>query len=132
MNNLPLVLFDGPCSLCQRSIRFILRHEREPTLRFASLQSETGKKALEDYQIPPETDAMVLIEDNKALSGSEAALTLCKFLNYPWRLFYSLRQLPSFLHQPLYAWVARHRYRWFGKDETCPLPDPEQAERFLN
>lgn len=127
----PVVLFDGPCSLCQKSVRFILRHERRPVLYFASLQSDTGKQLFEKHALPPETDAMILIEEGKAYTGSEAALHLCKYLNYPWRLFNSFRKLPSYLHQPVYRWIAGNRYRWFGKDDNCPLPDPEQAQRFL-
>lgn len=127
----PTVLFDGPCSLCQKSVRFILHHERSPVLKFASLQSDVGKQAFEKYNLPPETDAMVLIEEDHVFTGSEAALTLCKYLKLPWRAFYLFRMLPAFIHQPVYRWIAKHRYKWFGKDESCPLPDPEQAERFL-
>jgi predicted DCC family thiol-disulfide oxidoreductase YuxK len=132
MNSPPLVLFDGPCTLCQRSIRFILRNEKEAVLRFASLQSESGKVALAKCAVPEDSDAMVLIQEDSVWVGSEAALNLCGYLTYPWRLLYPLRHLPTWLHQPVYKFIARHRYRWFGKDESCPLPDPEQAERFLD
>lgn len=131
MNPDPVVLFDGPCILCQRSVRFLLRHEREPRLSFASLQSGTAQQLLEKYPLPSGTDAMVLIEEGQLSIGSEAALRLCRYLKAPWRWLGVFRHLPGWLHQPVYRWIARHRYAWFGRDESCPLPDPEQADRFL-
>ena len=131
MTATPLVLFDGPCTLCQRSVRFILRHERSAQLTFASLQSATGQTALKQYHLPTETDAMVLIENEKAFQGSDAAFALCKYLRAPWSLGHVFRHLPGWLHRPLYRWIAKNRYRWFGKDESCPLPDPDQAGLFL-
>lgn len=131
MTPTPLVLFDGPCTLCQRAVRFILRHEQDAQLSFASLQSEIGQETLREYSLPPDIDAMVLIEDGRAFQGSDAAWVLCKYLRSPWRIFHLLRHLPGWMHQPLYRWIARHRYRWFGKDESCPLPNPEQASRFF-
>lgn len=127
----PLVLFDGPCTLCQRSVRFILRHERSSDLKFSSLQSETGQNQLQTFAVPPEIDAMVLIEEGEAFTGSDAALRICNYLRRPWRWFYALRHLPGWMHRPVYRWIARHRYQWFGKDESCPLPDPAQADRFI-
>lgn len=127
----PLLLFDGSCVLCHRSVRFILRHEHSKVLRFAALESETGRAQQNHYDIPPQTDAMILIENGHAYWGSDAALRLCRYLRYPWRMAYPLRGLPGWMHRPLYRWIARHRYRWFGRDESCPLPDPDQAKRFL-
>jgi predicted DCC family thiol-disulfide oxidoreductase YuxK len=131
MSQEPLILFDGPCTLCQKSVRFILRHEKSPQLHFASLQSETGRTQLKKFQIPPENDSMILIQQGGAFTGSHAAIRVCAYLRAPWSWFHAFRHLPAFIHAPLYRWFARHRYRWFGKDETCPLPDPDQSERFL-
>ncbi|MEX2606301.1 MAG: DCC1-like thiol-disulfide oxidoreductase family protein [Kiritimatiellia bacterium] len=127
----PIILFDGPCTFCQKSVRFILRHEKSPQLRFASLQSETGKTLRETYRIPPDNDSMILIRNAEAFTGSDAAIRVCAHLRAPWSWLHAFRHLPAFLHAPVYRWIARNRYRWFGKDETCPLPDPDQAHRFL-
>ncbi|MGA0334319.1 MAG: thiol-disulfide oxidoreductase DCC family protein [Kiritimatiellia bacterium] len=131
MSELPLLLFDGPCTLCQRSVRFILRHEKASVLHFASLQSETGQRRTASLNLPPGTDAMILLEEHGFSTASDAAFRVCAYLRYPWRLGYSLRFLPGFLHRPVYRWIAKNRYRWFGQDESCPLPDPKQAARFL-
>ena len=127
----PLVLFDGPCTLCRKSVRFLLRHEQAPELQFASLQSDLAKQALQQYQVPQDSDAIVLLVDDRAWIGSEAALRLASYLKAPYRWGRIFRFLPAAFHQAVYRWIARHRYRWFGRDEQCPLPDPEQAERFL-
>lgn len=132
MSTAPLVLFDGPCTLCQRSVRFVLRHEQKPLLTFASLQSETGRAMCEKHGIAGNGDSMILIEGDQVLTGSDAALALCRYLRPPWNWAHGLRHLPGWMHQPVYRWIARHRYKWFGRDESCPLPDPEQAERFLD
>jgi predicted DCC family thiol-disulfide oxidoreductase YuxK len=128
---LPLVLFDGPCTLCNRSVRFIIRHEKQPSLTFASLQSEVGRKMITDHNLPETIDAMVLIESEKVLYGSDAAIELCSYLPPPWRFARVFRFLPKKCHRAIYRWIARNRYRWFGKDDACPLPDPGQAHRFL-
>lgn len=126
----PLVLFDGTCGLCHRSVRFLLRHERRPTLRFSPLESPLGKRAREQYTVPPDTDAMILVEDHQAWIGSDAALRLARHLKAPYRWAALFRFLPRRLLQALYARVARHRKRWFGDADHCALPDPEQADRF--
>jgi predicted DCC family thiol-disulfide oxidoreductase YuxK len=131
MNRLPVLLYDGPCSLCQRSVRFILRREREPRLHFASLDSEPGRELRQQYAIPAEVDAVVLIDQDGATWGSDAAFRVCGMLKMPWRLFYPLRHLPSPPFQFLYRFVANRRGKWFGRTDDCPLPDPDQAERFL-
>lgn len=131
MNAFPLVLFDGPCTLCQRSIRFILRHEKTADLRFASLQSATGQAHLHNYGLPADVQALVFIDGHQAHTASDAAFRLCRYLRAPWSWFYALRHLPGWLHRPLYRFIAKNRYRCFGRDERCPLPDPAQADRFL-
>jgi len=131
MTPLPILLYDGPCTFCQWSVRFLLRREREPHLHFASLDSETGKRLREEYSIPENIDAVVLIDQEGATWGSDAAFRVCGLLNMPWRLFYSFRHLPSPPFQALYRFVAKRRGKWFGRSEGCPLPDPDQSARFL-
>lgn len=126
----PLVLFDGTCALCHRSVRFILRHERDSALRFTPLDSPLGERARRDFNVPADTDAMVLLVEDRCWIGSEAALRLARHLKAPYRWAGVFRVLPRGLHQAVYAWIARHRKRWFGEEDSCALPAPELAERF--
>ncbi|MCC5845047.1 MAG: DUF393 domain-containing protein [Verrucomicrobia bacterium] len=127
----PLVLYDGHCGLCQRSVRFLLRHERETVLTFAALTSDTGKKWLLERGVDSDVDAMVLVEADRTLTGPDAALALCDYMKPPYRWLRALRVFPAGVRRLGYRWIARRRYRWFGKTESCPLPSPDQAVRFL-
>jgi len=128
----PLVLYDGHCGLCQRSVRFLLRHERGPVLHFAALTSGTGKKWLSERGVDPDVDAMVFVDAEETLTGPDAALALCAYLKAPYRWLRGLRVFPAGVRRLGYRAIARRRYRWFGKTESCPLPSPDQAERFLD
>lgn len=127
----PLILYDGICGLCQRSVRFILRWERMPEFHFLPLQSDKGRELLRKHGVPADTDAIVLIESNEARTGADAALLICKRLRAPVRWLTAFRVLPRSWRDGLYRAVAKRRYRWFGKTDTCELPSPEHAERFL-
>lgn len=129
---LPLVLYDGHCGLCQRSVRFLLRHEREPLLRFAALSSRTGQSWLRERGVDQDVDALVLVEAECTRIGPDAALALCAYLKAPWRWLRALSLFPLGLRQAVYRGIAGKRYRWFGKTESCPLPAPGQADRFLD
>lgn len=129
--NMPVVLYDGVCGLCQKSVRFILRHEREPLLTFAALTSETGQRLLKQRGVDEGVDAMVLVEAERTLVGPDAALAMCAYLKRPYRWLKGFRIFPASIRALLYRWIARKRYRWFGRTESCPLPEPDQAERFL-
>jgi predicted DCC family thiol-disulfide oxidoreductase YuxK len=127
-----LVLFDGVCNLCQGTVGFLLPRDRKGTLRFASLQSETGhRESLAHGLDASALDSVVLIEGGRAYTKSSAALRIARHLRGAWPLFTVLRIVPRFLRDPVYDWIARHRYRWFGKTESCLLPRPEWRDRFL-
>jgi len=128
-----VLLFDGVCHLCHRSVKFVLRHERAPVLLFAALQSDTGRALLRDLELPPGfLDSMVLFEDGRVFTRSEAALRVARHLRAPWswgRMFFLL---PRVLRDPLYDAIARRRYRWFGRDDdACLVPDTRMRDRFL-
>lgn len=129
----PVLLFDGVCNLCHGAVNFILEHERAPELYFASLQSEVGQQLLKDYHLPTDYfDSLVLLERHHAYTGSEAALRVSRYLNYPLALGQWGRLLPAVLRDPIYQFVARYRYQWFGKKDQCLLPTPERKARFLS
>jgi len=129
----PILLFDGVCNFCAWSVRFIIDRDPGQLFRFASLQSETGRRLLSEQGLNPDViDSVVLIEDGKAWRESDAALRVCRHLRLPWNWFWSFRFLPRFLRDAIYRFIARNRYRWFGKMEACMVPTPEMRARFLD
>lgn len=127
------VLFDGTCRLCSGSVRFILARETSPALRFASLQSQAAARLLEEHGLDPAAmDTLVLIEGGAAYSRSDAVIRIARHLRWPWRLGAVARVVPRFLRDRGYDLVARQRFRWFGRRETCFVPSPEIASRFLD
>ncbi len=130
--NHSLLLFDGVCHLCEGSVQFILKHERDSEIRFVPIQSELGRRIYSDAGLDPEApSAMLFVEGGETFEGSEAALRVAAHLSGWPRLALVGRLLPRFLRDGVYRFVARNRYRWFGKREVCLMPESGQAERFL-
>jgi predicted DCC family thiol-disulfide oxidoreductase YuxK len=128
-----VILFDGYCKLCSRSVQFVLKHDRKAKFRFASLQSEYGKSILQKYQLPTESfGTFVLVEDDKVHFKSTAALRVMKCLSGMWPVLYIFIIVPRFIRDAAYSFVARNRNKWFGKRDSCWLPKPEWKERFLD
>ncbi|HWQ15765.1 MAG TPA: thiol-disulfide oxidoreductase DCC family protein [Roseiflexaceae bacterium] len=130
----PIILFDGVCNLCQRSVRFIIERDERGLFRFASLQSATGRRLLAEHglETPDEPESIVLIEGGQATTASTAALRIARRLRGAWPLLYALVVVPRPLRDAVYRFVARHRYRWFGRQETCMVPSPALRARFLD
>ncbi|WP_435152621.1 thiol-disulfide oxidoreductase DCC family protein [Haladaptatus sp. DFWS20] len=128
----PVLLFDGVCNLCNAIVRFTVRFDESGTFRFAPLQSEIGQEILSRFDLPTDDfDSFVLVEGDDYYTRSTAALRVCRRLDGPWPLLYPLVYLPERLRDPVYNFVATHRYRVFGKKTECPMPDPEIRERFV-
>jgi len=131
-NEKGIVLFDGVCHLCDGAVRFILKRERAAELKFAPLQSDSGKSLLQKYGYSPNyLDGLILIESNRAHDRSSACLRIAGKLNFPWRLLFPLLIIPKPLRDFIYGIIASVRYRWFGKKESCSLPQGEDQARFL-
>lgn len=129
----PIILFDGVCNLCSGSVQFIIQRDPQARFRFASLQSDTGRRLQTELGIDPEAlDSILLIEDGRWSRESDAALRIARGLRGPWKLLTVFRIVPRFLRDRVYRFIARHRYRWFGKSESCWLPTPELRSRFLD
>ncbi|MCT2536897.1 thiol-disulfide oxidoreductase DCC family protein [Aquibacillus koreensis] len=126
-----IILFDGECNFCDRSVQFIIKRDRTATFKFASLQSDIGEKLREKYQIPKHLDSIILIDESNWYSKSTAALKICKNLNGLWKVLYPLLIVPKPLRDIFYNVIARNRYKWFGKKESCELPSPDIRKRFL-
>ena len=128
----PILLFDGYCNLCNNSIKFILKHEKKTDLYFSSLQSDNGIELLKRHHINPnEIDSLILIQNNTAYSKSSAALRLTPYLKGLYPLLYALLIVPPFIRNAVYDYVARNRYKWFGKSDSCMMPDKDLVKRFL-
>jgi predicted DCC family thiol-disulfide oxidoreductase YuxK len=132
LNNKTILLFDGYCNLCHSSVQFILKHEKKSKLYFTSLQSEIGIQLLNHYSINPnEVDSLVLIENNKAFVKSSAALRVLKHLKGLYPLGFGFMIFPEFIRNKVYDFIAKNRYKWFGKGDNCLVPDKELLNRFL-
>ena len=129
-----VVLFDGTCNLCNATVGFLIPRDRTGRLRFASLQSAVGQELLRRHGIPaPATpDSIVYIEGERAFTRSDAALAIAGRLAPPWPLLGVFWYVPRPLRDAVYKWIARNRYRWFGRSETCQLPTPALRARFLD
>ena len=128
-----IILFDGVCNLCNSSVQFILRRDHSQRFVFASLQSPAGQKLLQKFGLPQDQfNSFVLIENNKVFTRSSGALRVLLHLKKGWQLLYGLNIIPKPIRDKIYDWIARNRYKWFGRQEACWLPTPELKKRFLD
>ncbi|MBL0049971.1 MAG: DUF393 domain-containing protein [Bacteroidetes bacterium] len=132
MQSSRIILFDGYCNLCSSSVQFIVRHDPNAKFKFCSLQSESAKKLIRQFAIPYQNlESIVLIEENKFYFKSDAALRITKQLKFPISMLTIFTLLPKFFRDGIYNWIAKNRYRWFGKKMECMLPDNSLLERFI-
>jgi predicted DCC family thiol-disulfide oxidoreductase YuxK len=128
-----IILFDGVCTLCNASIDFILKRDSKNRFLVGALQEPSSQKLLSDFEVTPSyLDSLVLIEKGEIYFKSTAALKITKHLNAFWPALYPLIFLPATLRDPIYDWIGKNRYRWFGKKNTCRVPTPEEKAKFLN
>lgn len=127
----PVVLFDGVCNLCNSSVDFLVRNEKGNQLRFASLQSEIGQEIIATSKLDTIPDSILLYHKGELKYKSQAILSICKYLKFPWSFGIIFKIAPSFISDLVYDWVARNRYSWFGKKESCRIPTQEEIDKFL-
>ena len=128
-----VLFYDGLCCLCNRTVQFLLKIDHRAVLHFAALQSPSAKSLLGQVDHSrPLPDGVVLIHNGKIYTESSAALKSLQLIGGIWKLIAILRFIPHFLRNPIYRIVARNRYTWFGKNESCPAPKPEWKNRFLD
>jgi predicted DCC family thiol-disulfide oxidoreductase YuxK len=134
-SNNPVIFFDGICNLCNASVNFIIRHDKTGKFRFASLQSEFAKAFIENNtslingHILP--DSLILAEDGKVYFRSEAALRIAQKMDGIWKVLIIFRIIPHKWRDLLYDFIAKNRYQWFGKRQSCMVPTPEISDRFF-
>ncbi|MFN3197160.1 MAG: thiol-disulfide oxidoreductase DCC family protein [Bradymonadia bacterium] len=128
----PVILFDGVCNFCDGAVQFIIKRDRSGVFRFGALQSEAGREILLKHGLPADhLDSLVLVDEGRVYMRSTAALRIARRLRWPWPIFYGLMILPRFLRDPVYDWIGRNRYKWFGEKAECMIPSPEVRGRFL-
>lgn len=127
-----ILLFDGVCNLCSSAVLFVIKRDAKKQIKYAAIQSEPGKMLLKKYNIEEAyLGSLIFIDQGKAYLKSSGALRLCKYLTGLWPLFYVLIFIPSFIRNAVYDLVAKYRYHWFGKKETCLVPAVELKSLFL-
>jgi predicted DCC family thiol-disulfide oxidoreductase YuxK len=128
-----IILFDGVCNVCSGAVQFVIKRDKKNNFRFASLQSVEGQKLLTHYKLPAnDFNSFVLIENDSVYLKSDGALRVAKKLAGLWPLLYGFIIVPKFLRDSIYDLIARNRYKWFGKKDSCMIPTPEIREKFLN
>lgn len=131
--NKQLVLFDGVCNLCNNSVQFIIRNDKENIFMFAPLQGKTGKEVISKFNIDTSrTDSILLYSKEKGISvKSTAALRIANRLSFPINVLTIFLIIPNFIRNWVYDLIARKRYKWFGKQDACMIPTPELKSKFL-
>lgn len=128
----PIIVFDAMCVLCSANAQFVLRHDRIGRFRLASMQGKIGTTLYQRCGMDPaDPDSLIIVDGANVLRDSDAVLAIYAGLGWPWEAISVLRIIPHMLRDPAYHWLARNRYRIFGRRETCWLPTPEQASRIL-
>lgn len=129
----PVLIFDGECVLCSHSAAFVLKHDRHKRCNFVAAQTDLGRALYRHFELDDKDfETFVLLHDGVARFRSDAALRLLSLIGFPWSLAAVFRIVPRALRDLVYNYIARNRYRFFGRRESCYLPAPEDADRFLS
>lgn len=132
MTNNPIILFDGVCNFCNSAVNFAIKRDKKGVIRFTPLQSTMGQQLLKEYNLPTEEmKSFVFIDNGTAYTRSTAAIKVCGYLRGLWPLTKAFLIVPKFIRDGMYDWIAKNRYKWFGKRESCMIPTPELREKFL-
>ena len=127
-----IVLFDGVCHLCTSTVQGIIKRDPHGYFTFAPLQSEVGRTLLAKHGLQPDAlDTFVLVEGSRCFTRSDAALKVAQHLSGGWALLRVLSLIPKPMRDWGYTVIARNRYRWFGRRETCMVPSRDILDRFL-
>ncbi|MFZ3274008.1 MAG: DCC1-like thiol-disulfide oxidoreductase family protein [Lutibacter sp.] len=131
--NKSIILFDGVCNLCNASVNFVIKHDKKAQFLFASFQSDAAKEILLQFNLENlNLDSIVLIDDGKIYEKSTAILRIARHLNYGFKSLYFFIVIPKSVRDWLYSYIAKNRYKFFGKRESCMVPSLELKNRFLD
>ncbi len=128
-----IVLFDGECAFCDRSVKWVIKHDKAGRMRFASRQSAVGQQLLAEHGLPPEgVESLILIDGERVSTHSTGTLRIAGKLPFPWKLAKVFLLVPRFIRDFFYRAVAKRRYKIAGAIEACTVPTDEQRERILD
>jgi predicted DCC family thiol-disulfide oxidoreductase YuxK len=128
-----VVLFDGVCNLCNGAVQFVIKRDKKDHFKFASLQSDFGQKVLEDNAYSQsEFSSFLLLEDGKLYQKSDAAIRLFSTFSGLWFMVKLFYLIPRFLRDFIYDFIAKRRYKWFGKKHSCMLPEGDVRHKFIH
>jgi predicted DCC family thiol-disulfide oxidoreductase YuxK len=128
----PVMIYDGACNLCHGWVQFALKRDRKSRLKFLAAQSALGQEFLKRNRLPAQIfDSFYLVEDAVIHHKSHGFFRMAQYLHWPWPWVGVLSLLPGQTLDRIYDWVARNRYRWFGRRELCLVADQGRPERFL-
>lgn len=128
----PIILFDGICNYCNSMVNFIIKQDKRKLIMFGTLQSETGQNLLDKFDVPKDIDSFVFIEKETAYLQSTAALKVMKHLPLYWQWTQAFWIVPKPIRDGIYNFIAKRRYKWFGKKESCMIPTQDVRSRFLS
>lgn len=128
----PVVVFDGVCNLCNGSVRWIIARDPSAKFKFAALQSAAALELLAAHGVLEPPESSVLIDSAGVHMRSDGVIRLAKHLGFPWSLAIVARIIPRIIRDAIYVWIARNRYRWFGRRDRCMVPTPALKARFLD
>ncbi|MCQ6264838.1 thiol-disulfide oxidoreductase DCC family protein [Fictibacillus sp. WQ 8-8] len=128
-----ILLFDGVCNFCNGIVNFLIRQDKKGRISFGSLQSDAGQGLLSEFLLPVQDfESLVYIKKGLIYQRSTAALEIARDLGGLWSVAYILVVIPKPLRDGLYSWIAKNRYRWFGKKDHCMIPTPDIRKRFID
>ncbi len=127
----PVIFFDGVCNLCNGSVQFVIRHDKNGLFKFASLQSDFAASFFRENGYTIQSDSIILYTNGKFYDRSAAVLRIARRLHFPVNAASIFFIVPAFLRDPVYGFIAAHRYKWFGRKDSCMVPDPALRNRFL-
>ena len=132
LHNKHLILFDGICNLCNASIQYVIKHDKKDVFRFTPIQSEVGRKVIKDFQInTKKTDSIILYSKKRISYKSSAVLKIAMVLGLPISIFGVFWIVPPFIRNWVYDYIAKNRYKWYGKRESCMVPTQETESKFI-
>lgn len=131
-NKHKIILFDGVCNLCNDSVKVVIKHDKKDVFRFSAIQSAVGVQMASEYGIDiSKTDSILLIDKDKIYAKSTAALKIARHLSSGYPLLYGFMIVPNFIRNWVYDIIAKNRYKWFGRKDSCMIPTPELKNKFL-
>ncbi len=127
-----ILIFDGECNLCNNWVNLVIRFDKKQRFKFCTLQSQIGRKLIgKQFSLDTFPETVVLFENGKLFTHSTAALKIVQHLAFPVSLLAVFKIIPVKMRDGMYNWIARNRYKWFGKRQSCRVPEPEIMHRFL-